>query len=136
LIFNAFILGFIFANTVSIYKTTTTAKDLAPSINDGWEVGIKARSAKWAEGRVAYWQQSATNEWRRQLNNLNGDSINIGVTDRQGVDIEVKVSPIQPLSVWTTFSLQEAVIKTPALLLHNIKVMRLTTRLIICFQQA
>lgn len=96
------------------YKTTTTATDLAPSINDGWEVGVKVKPVKWAEGRVAYWQQSATNEWRRQLNNPNGDSTNIGATDRQGVDIEVKVSPIDPLSVWTTFSLQEAIIKTPS----------------------
>jgi iron complex outermembrane receptor protein len=102
------------ATGAASYKTTATASDLPPSINDGWEVGIKAQPVKWAEGRIAYWQQSATNEWRRQLNNPNGDSTNIGATDRQGVDIEVKVSPIDPLSVWTTFSLQEAIIKTPA----------------------
>ncbi len=96
------------------YKISSTATDLAPSINDGWEVGVKVQPVKWAEGRVAYWQQSATNEWRKQLNSPNGDSTNIGATDRQGVDIEVKVSPIDPLSVWTTFSLQEAIIKTPS----------------------
>ncbi len=96
------------------YKISPTATDLAPSINNGWEVGIKAEPVSWAEGRIAYWQQSATNEWRRQLNSPNGDSTNIGATDRQGVDIQVKVNPIEPVSLWAAFSLQEALIKTPA----------------------
>ncbi|MEN9757351.1 MAG: hypothetical protein RL755_1538 [Pseudomonadota bacterium] len=96
------------------YKISPTATDLAPSINNGWEVGLKFVPVKWAEGRVAYWQQSASNEWRRQLNNPNGDSTNIGSTDRQGVDVEVKVTPIDPVSLWATYSIQEALIKTPA----------------------
>lgn len=102
------------ATGAASYKTSATAKNLAPSINDGWEVGIKVQPVNWAEGRVAYWQQSATNEWRRQLNNPNGDSTNIGATDRKGVDVELKVSPIEPLSVWGTISLQKAIIKTPS----------------------
>lgn len=77
-------------------------------------MGLKFVPVKWAEGRVAYWQQSASNEWRRQLNNPNGDSTNIGSTDRQGVDVEVKVTPIDPVSLWATYSIQEALIKTPA----------------------
>jgi iron complex outermembrane receptor protein len=101
------------AGGAASYKTTKTATDLPPSINDGWEVGIKAKPTKWLEGRVAYWQQSATNEWRRQLNSPNGDSTNVGATDRQGVDVELKVNPIEPVSLWTAFSLQEAIIKTP-----------------------
>jgi iron complex outermembrane receptor protein len=96
------------------YKISPTATDLAPSINNGWEVGLKLAPVKWAEGRVAYWQQSASNEWRRQLNNPNGDSTNIGSTDRQGVDVEMKVTPIEPVSLWATYSIQEALIKTPA----------------------
>jgi iron complex outermembrane receptor protein len=96
------------------YKISPTATDLAPSINNGWEVGLKLEPVSWAEGRVAYWQQSASNEWRRQLNNPNGDSTNIGATDRQGVDVQVKVTPIKPVSLWATYSIQEALIKTPA----------------------
>ncbi len=76
------------------YKISPTAVDLSPSINNGWEIGIKAEPVSWAEGRVAYWQQSASNEWVRQLNNPNNDSINIGATDRQGVDVQVKIRPV------------------------------------------
>lgn len=95
------------------YKTSATATDLGPSINNGWEVGVKAEPVSWAEGRVAYWQQSASNEWRRQLNSPNGDSTNIGATDREGVDVQLKITPIKPVNVWATYSLQKAVIKTP-----------------------
>lgn len=95
------------------YKISPTATDLAPSINNGWEVGIKAEPVSWAEGRIAYWQQAASNEWRRQLNSPNGDSTNIGATDRQGVDIQLKVTPVEPVSLWAALSLQEAIVKTP-----------------------
>ncbi len=96
------------------YKISPTATDLAPSINQGWEIGIKAKPADWVEGRVAYWEQSATNEWQRILNSPNGDSDNIGATNRRGVDIQVKLSPISQVSIWGTYSLQEAIIKKPA----------------------
>jgi len=96
------------------YKISPTATDLDPSINNGWEVGLKLEPVSWAEGRLAYWQQSASNEWRRQLNNPNGDSTNIGATDRQGVDVQIKVTPIAPVSVWAAYSIQEAIIKTPS----------------------
>lgn len=102
------------ATGAATYKTSPTANDLGPSINNGWEVGLKAEPVSWAEGRVAYWQQSASNEWRRQLNSPNGDSTNIGATDRQGVDVQVKITPIEPVSIWASYSLQKAIIKTPA----------------------
>ena len=102
------------ATGAASYKISPTATDLAPSINNGWEVGLKLAPVNWAEGRLAYWQQSASNEWRRQLNSPNGDSTNIGATDRQGVDVEVKVTPIKPVSLWATYSIQEAIINTPA----------------------
>lgn len=101
------------ATGTATYKTTATATDLQPSINNGWEVGLKVEPVSWAEGRVAYWQQSASNEWRRQLNSPNNDSTNIGATDRQGVDVQVKITPIKPVSVWAAYSLQEAIVKTP-----------------------
>lgn len=102
------------ATGAATYKTSATAVDLKPSINDGWEVGVKLQPVDWAETRIAYWEQSATNEWRRQLNNPNGDSTNIGATDRKGVDVEFKISPINQVSLWSAISLQRAIITTPA----------------------
>lgn len=95
------------------FKTNPNPIDVAPSINEGWEVGVKVQPVKWAEGRLAYWQQSATNESSRVLNSASNDSVLIGATDRQGVDAQIKVSPIEPLSLWATYSLQEAIVKQP-----------------------
>ncbi len=86
--------------------------NLDPSINTGWEVGIKLAPTDWLDGRVAYWQQTATDEWARDLNNPNNDSINVGKTKRQGVDAQVNIRPIEQVYLWASFSLQEAIIKT------------------------
>jgi len=95
------------------FKTNPNPVDVPPSINEGWEVGVKLEPVDWAEGRVAYWQQTATNESSRVLNSANNDSTLIGATDRQGVDVQVKIKPVAAVSVWTTFSLQEAIVTTP-----------------------
>ncbi|UOA08298.1 TonB-dependent receptor [Methylobacter sp. S3L5C] len=95
------------------YNTNPNPVDIAPSINDGWEVGVKVEPVDWAEGRVAYWKQTATNESSRVLNSAGNDSTLVGATDRQGVDIQLKVQPIKLVSVWTAFSLQEAIVATP-----------------------
>ena len=95
------------------YLTNPNPVDVAPSINDGWEVGTKIQPVDWAKGRVAYWQQSATNESSRVLNSANNDSVQIGATNRQGVDVQFKISPIKPVSVWGAFSLQEAIVVKP-----------------------
>ncbi|MCX7087003.1 MAG: TonB-dependent receptor [Methylococcales bacterium] len=95
------------------FKTNPNPVNAAPSINDGWEVGTKIQPVDWAEGRVAYWQQSATNESSRALNSAGNDSVLIGATDRQGVDVELKISPIKPVSVWATYSIQEAIVSKP-----------------------
>lgn len=87
--------------------------DLSPSINEGWEVGLKLAPTDWLESRIAYWQQVASGEVGRDLNNPNNDSINVGATDRQGVDIQFKVNPFETVDLWGSFSLQEAVIKVP-----------------------
>lgn len=94
------------------FKTVAGQANVSPSINEGWEVGVKLKPVDWAEGRVAYWMQDAGNEFSRNL--ADNTLTNIGATRRQGVDIEAKVSPIQPVSVWAAFSLQEAIVKNSA----------------------
>ena len=95
------------------FKKNSAQANLPPSINEGWEVGLKLKPVDWAETRIAYWQQSATNESSRILNSLSGDSQNLGATDRQGVDVQLQIRSIEPLKLWATYSIQEAIIKTP-----------------------
>ncbi|WP_347986664.1 TonB-dependent receptor [Methylomonas sp. AM2-LC] len=87
-----------------------TAANVAPSINDGWEVGFKVKPWDWTEGRIAYWQQNASNEMSRNLSS--NAAIYLGSTARQGVDIELKIYPTDNISLWSSYSLQEAKIKT------------------------
>ncbi|AEG00890.1 TonB-dependent receptor domain-containing protein [Methylomonas methanica] len=85
--------------------------NIGPSLNDGWEVGIKLKPVDWVEGRVAYWAQDATNEISRNLASV--DSTMIGATKRQGVDVEIKVYPTDKVGVWAAYSLQEAKVSNP-----------------------
>jgi iron complex outermembrane receptor protein len=100
--------------TYSLYgnwgRTFQVGLGMEPSINEGWEIGLKLKPADWAEGRVAYWRQDASNEMSRNL--TSSDTIYLGATTRQGVDIEVKVTPTDQLSIWSAYSLQEAKITT------------------------
>jgi iron complex outermembrane receptor protein len=80
-----------------------------PSINEGWEVGVKLNPVDWAEARIAYWAQNATNELSRNLGST--DSTAVGATKRQGIDIQAKVSPMDTLSIWAAYSLQEAKVR-------------------------
>ncbi|ANE56896.1 TonB-dependent receptor [Methylomonas sp. DH-1] len=88
-----------------------------PSLNDGWEIGVKLSPVAWAEGRVAYWMQDASNEISRNL--ASTDSTMIGPTKRQGVDIELKVYPTDRFGVWAAYSLQEAKITNPPAVVAN-----------------
>ena len=85
---------------------------LEPSINEGWEMGVKLSPVKWIEGRVAYWEQTATDEVRREFGGA-GDSENVGETKRRGFDAQLRMSPINPLSIWASFSWQEGIITKP-----------------------
>ncbi|WP_417610663.1 TonB-dependent receptor [Parasphingorhabdus sp.] len=87
--------------------------DLAPSINEGWELGAKYQLGDTVEGRVAYWQQSATGEIARKLNDPLGDFENVGGTDREGIDVQLRLKPTAELSVWGALSWQKAVIAVP-----------------------
>lgn len=96
------------------YLIPPRAVDLAPSINEGWELGAKYQLGDLFEGRVAYWEQSATGEIARKLNDPLGDFENVGATDRRGVDVQASVHPMPGLSIWGAVAWQEAIITTPA----------------------
>lgn len=88
--------------------------DLAPSINEGWEAGVKVRRGTTLEARIAYWEQSATGEIARKLNDPLGDFENVGATDRKGVDAQLRLSPARGLSLWGAVSWQKATISVAA----------------------
>lgn len=95
------------------YLIPPRAVDLAPSINEGWELGAKYSAGNLFEGRVAYWEQSATGEIARKLNDPLGDLENVGATDRRGVDVQASVRPMSGLTIWGAIAWQEAIITTP-----------------------
>jgi iron complex outermembrane receptor protein len=89
------------------YKVNQVA-DLAPSINNGWETGIKFKPRPWLEGRVALWTQTASNEARRKLNDPANDSENIGETERKGIDFEINGRPNRNWSFWASAAFQKS----------------------------
>ncbi|MEH6791685.1 TonB-dependent receptor [Parasphingorhabdus sp.] len=95
------------------YLIPPRQQDLAPSINTGWELGAKYRLGETVEARVAYWEQSATGEIARKLNDPLGDFENVGATDRRGVDVQLGVKPASGLSLWAAVAWQEATIAQP-----------------------
>lgn len=95
------------------YKIPPLNNSLEPSINTGWETGVKFAPLKWLSGRVSYWRQMATNEWQRLLSNSNGDSENVGETLRRGFDLQVSVQPLQQVSLWLAYANQKGNIVTP-----------------------
>lgn len=89
------------------YKVNQTS-DLSPSINDGWEAGVKFRPVAGVEGRLAVWQQYASNEARRKMNDPANDAENIGETRRRGVDLQLNVRPTSRLGFWLGAAVQRA----------------------------
>ena len=87
--------------------------DLAPSINEGWEAGVKYALGERIEGRVALWQQTATGEIKRKLNDPLGDSENVGATRRRGLDVQLSARPVQGLALWGAVSWQTSRISRP-----------------------
>ena len=87
--------------------------DLAPSINKGWELGLKYQGADDLQLRTTLWQQTATGEFKRKLNDPLGDFDNLGATERKGVDLQLGWTPLQQLSLWGAVAWQQAEIETP-----------------------
>lgn len=87
--------------------------DLAPSINEGWELGARFSSGDAIEARVAWWTQTATGEIARKQNDPLGDFENLGATERKGVDVQARVAPVRALSLWGAISWQQAIVSAP-----------------------
>lgn len=90
------------------YLIPPRTNNLQPSLNHGWEAGIKLNPVNWLEGRIATWEQTASNEARRILNSANNDSENIGRTRRRGVDVQFNVKPISQIDLWGTYTWQDS----------------------------
>ncbi|MBU1331742.1 MAG: TonB-dependent receptor [Gammaproteobacteria bacterium] len=95
------------------YRLASQSDDLKPSINEGWETGIKFNPTSWLDGRVAYWEQHATDEVQRKLNDPVGDSENVGETLRRGYDIQLNLYPNDLARVWLSYSRQFSEILEP-----------------------
>ncbi len=86
-------------------------RDVEPSINEGFEAGVKLARGRWLTARAAIWQQTAGGELRRRLNDPSGEFDNLGETRRRGLDLEASVQPVPGLSAWASWSHQKAVIR-------------------------
>ncbi len=95
------------------YLVPPRTTDVAPSINEGYEGGIKVMRGRWLEARVALWQQTASGELKRRLNDPAGDFDNLGKTRRRGIDVQLDVKPVRGVSLWGSYSHQTATIVTP-----------------------
>ncbi|MEP7049778.1 MAG: TonB-dependent receptor [Pseudomonadota bacterium] len=83
--------------------TTAPGVRLDPSLNDGWEAGLRTMLFPRLSARAAAWRQLASGEVRMKPNN-SGESENIGKTLRYGLELELVVLPVEWLSLWGAFS--------------------------------
>ena len=95
----------------------TQANNLKPSLNDGWETGVKFQPLPWLDGRVAYWEQRASGEVARVLGVDGlpdpGGSGNVGKTLRKGFDLQFNARPGGGITAWAAYSRQRARITAP-----------------------
>ena len=95
----------------------TQARNLKPSINDGWEAGVKFKPTSWLDGRIAYWEQRASGEVARVLGVDGlpdpGGLGNVGKTLRKGYDIQLNAKPDARTTAWIAYSHQLARITAP-----------------------
>jgi iron complex outermembrane receptor protein len=93
------------------YQSTNSA--LRPSLNEGWEGGVKFTPVEWLNGRVALWRQDASDEVKRRLNDPAGGSENIGSTRREGADAQLNIRTGSGASAWVSYSWQRSRITRP-----------------------
>ena len=95
----------------------TQARNLQPSINDGWEAGVKFSPLPWLDGRVAYWEQRASGEVARVLGVDGlpdpGGLGNVGKTLRKGFDVQLNAKATASTTAWVAYSRQQARITAP-----------------------
>ncbi len=77
-----------------------------PSINTGKEVGIKFALNTHTEGRIAIWQQDATDEVKNLAAAV--DVTPLGATRRRGIDFQMNSQLSQRWGFWMSHSIQEA----------------------------
>lgn len=94
----------------------TTVHDLGPSLNDGWEAGLKFVPVAWLSGRVAYWEQRASGEVATVLGAVGtgGDVTNVGRTLRRGWDLQANLQPGGRWNAWVAYSRQKGTVAEPA----------------------
>jgi iron complex outermembrane receptor protein len=90
------------------YKIPPLANELDESTNTGWELGMKFAPTQRLNGRIAWWQQKATGEWRRRLNDPNNDSDNLGATRRNGLDVQVNLAATEAIRLWLAYAWQDS----------------------------
>jgi iron complex outermembrane recepter protein len=90
------------------YRIPPLVNDLQESTNTGWEIGLKFAPTQRLSGRIAWWQQKATDEWRRRLNDPNNDSDNLGATRRSGLDVQANLAATDTLRLWLAWALQDS----------------------------
>ena len=95
----------------------TQATNLAPSINEGWETGVKWSPLPGLQARVALWEQKASDEVATILG-VNGsvgsnEVGNVGQTLRRGWDAQVTWQPSVQWRAWGAYSRQKATIEVP-----------------------
>lgn len=95
---------------VASYKIPPRVVDLSPSVNDGWEAGLKYERGI-LQTRGAVWRQTASGEVQR--NDFTGDFQNLGKTRRSGFDLEASVRATQYVTLWGAFSKQHGTIVVP-----------------------
>ncbi len=86
----------------------TSSSNVLPSINNGWEFGLKLLPSSWFNSRIAVWEQTASSETRTLLANPANDTVNVGETKRHGVDLEFNGKPTSALGIWGGVSVQKA----------------------------
>lgn len=86
----------------------TSSSNVLPSINNGWELGLKLLPSSWFNSRIAVWEQTASSETRTLLANPANDTVNVGETKRHGVDLEFNGKPTSALGIWGGVSVQKA----------------------------
>ena len=102
---------------IDSYRTASQSRNLDPSLNDGWEAGVKWQPTAGIETRVAYWEQRASGEVARVLgvNGLPdpGGQGNVGRTLRKGLDAQLNARLNAQWSGWVGYSSQIARIVEP-----------------------
>ncbi len=95
----------------------TQAGNLSPSINEGWETGLKWAPSHGLQTRVAYWEQRASDEVATILG-VNGsvgsnEVGNVGKTLRRGWDAQLTWQATPRWRAWASYARQKAVIDVP-----------------------